>query len=63
MKQAAVVLATLVYNAATADARLPRKPMPVEPTAAEKEIEKKKAEKRTRSRERKALTELSDPAR
>ena len=40
-----------------------RKPLPVEPSAAEKEIEKKKAEKRTRSRDRKALGELSDAAR
>jgi hypothetical protein len=63
MKQAAVVLATLVYNAAMAEARLPRKPLPVEPTAAEKENEKKKAEKRSRNRDRKALSELSDPAR
>ena len=62
MKQAAVVLATLVYNAAMADARLPRKPLPVEPTMAEKELEKKKAEKRTRSRDRKALGDLSDAA-
>jgi hypothetical protein len=62
MKQAAVVLATLVYNAAMNDARLPRKPLAVEPSAAEKEIEKKKAEKRTRSRDRKALSELSDAA-
>lgn len=59
MKQAAVVLATLVYNAATAEARLPRKPMPAEPSDAEQEIEKKKADKRTRSRDRKALGELS----
>ena len=62
MKQAAVVLATLVYNAAIADARLPRKPLPVEPTMAEKELEKQKAEKRTRSRDRKALGDLSDAA-
>ena len=60
MKQAAVVLATLVYNAAMADVRLPRKPLPVEPTAAEKENEKKKAERRARSRDRKALSDLSN---
>jgi len=59
MKQAAVVLATLVYNAATADARLPRKPMPTEPTAEEKQQEKQKADKRVRSKDRKALGELS----
>ncbi len=63
MKQAAVVLATLVYNAAMAEARLPRKPLPVEPSAGEKEVEKMKAEKRTRIRDRKALGELSDATR
>lgn len=63
MKQAAVVLATLVYNAATTEARLPRKPMPTEPTAAEKEADQKKADKRIRSRDRKALGELSGAAR
>lgn len=63
MKQAAVVLATLVYNAATTEARLPRKPMPVEASAAEQGIEKKKADKRTRDRDRKALGELSGASR
>jgi hypothetical protein len=56
-------LATLVYNAATTEARLPRKPMPVEPSAAEQGIEKKKADKRTRDRDRKALDELSGATR
>jgi hypothetical protein len=59
MKQAAVVLATLVYNAATTEARLPRKPMPTEHTAEEKQAEKLKADKRVRSKDRKALGELS----
>lgn len=59
MKQAAVVLATLVYNAATTETRLPRKPMPTELTAEEKQAEKVKAEKRVRSKDRKALGELS----
>ena len=63
MKQAAVVLATLVYNAATAEARLPRKPMPVEASEAEQVIEKKKADKRTRDRDRKALGDLSGASR
>ncbi len=63
MKQAAVVLATLAYNAAMAEARLPRKPLPVEPSAAEKEIERKKAQRRARSRDRKALVELSEATR
>jgi len=54
MKQAAVVLATIVYQAAQAEARMPRKPMPTEPTAAEKEAEKTQADKRTRAKERRA---------
>ena len=58
MKQAAVVLATMVYNAATADARMPRKPMPTEPTAEETTQAKEKADKRKRSKERKALDDL-----
>ena len=60
MKQAAVVLATMVYNAATSEARLPRKPMPSEPSADEKAAEKEKADKRLRAKDRKALGELSD---
>ncbi|MBV8503040.1 MAG: M20/M25/M40 family metallo-hydrolase [Paucibacter sp.] len=59
MKQAAVVLATLVYNASIADARLPRKPMPTEASATEKAQQKELAEKRRRSKERKALSDLS----
>ena len=59
MKQAAVVLATLVYNAAIADARLPRKPMPAEPSAEEKAQARQKAEKRQRTKERKALSDLT----
>ncbi len=62
MKQAAVVLATLAYNAAIADARLPRKPMPAEPSADEKTQEKQKADKRQRGKDRKALGELSGAA-
>jgi hypothetical protein len=60
MKQAAVVLATMVYNAATTDARLPRKPLPVEPNADEKVQNKAQADKRQRLKDRKALGELSD---
>ena len=59
MKQAAVVLATLVYNAAQADARMPRKPMPSEPSATEQQEEAQKAAQRTRAKDRKALGELS----
>ncbi|MDM4766182.1 M20/M25/M40 family metallo-hydrolase [Pelomonas sp. SE-A7] len=58
MKQAAVVLATLVYNASIADNKLPRKPMPIEPTAEEKADSKAKADKRSRNKERKALNDL-----
>ena len=60
MKQAAVVLATLVYNAATTAARLPRKPLPTEATSEEKAIEQEEVDKRLRTRERKALSELPD---
>ena len=60
MKQAAVVLATIVYNAANADARMPRKPTPTEYSPQEKELEKAKAEKRSRAKERKALGDLSN---
>lgn len=62
MKQAATVLAVLVYNAAIADARLPRKPMPTEPSASEKGEAKQKAEKRQRNKDRKALNDLSSQA-
>ncbi|HEY1090225.1 MAG TPA: M20/M25/M40 family metallo-hydrolase [Burkholderiaceae bacterium] len=58
MKQAAVVLATIVYQAAQADNRMPRKPMPTEPTADEKKAEAQKADKRARGKERKALSDL-----
>ena len=60
MKQAAVVLATLVYNAATTDARLPRKPLATEPSAEEKAQDKEQADKRVRAKDRRALGELSD---
>ena len=63
MRQAAVVLATVVYNAAMAEARLPRKPMPVESSVEEKAREKELADKRLRTKDRKALGELSDPKR
>lgn len=59
MKQAAVVLATIVYQAAQADARMPRKPMPAALTAAEAEAEKRQADKRVRAKERKALSDLA----
>ncbi|XHS78546.1 M20/M25/M40 family metallo-hydrolase [Burkholderiaceae bacterium UC74_6] len=57
LKQAAVVLATFVYQTAQADARMPRKPMPTEQSAAEKKEAKEQADKRARSRERKALSD------
>ena len=58
MKQAAVVLATMVYQAAQADARMPRKPMPAEASAAEKKAAAELADKRARSKERRALSDL-----
>jgi hypothetical protein len=57
LKQAAVVLATIVYQAAQADARMPRKPMPAELSAEEQKLEKASAEKRLRARERKAVSD------
>lgn len=63
MKQAAVVLATLAYDAAIADARLPRKPMPAEPSAEEQAQARQQADKRQRIKDRKALGELSTPPR
>jgi len=62
MKQAAVVLALLTYNAAIADARLPRMPLPTEPSAEEAARAKEQAEKRARGKERKALGDLPAPA-
>ncbi len=57
MKQAAVILASFLYHAAMRPEMLPRKPLPVPPTAAEKEeLEKLKA-KAKRARERKARRE------
>ena len=58
MRQASVVLATFAYKAATAEKRVPRKPMPTEPSELEKQKAKDKADKRQRARERKALSEL-----
>lgn len=58
MRQAAVVMATFAYKAAMADSRVPRKPMPTEPSELEQQQEKEKAEKRQRAKERKALTDL-----
>jgi carboxypeptidase Q len=58
MKQAAVVMATLVYDAAMADERLPRKPMPAAPSQLEKKQDDQKAAQRQRAKERKALGDL-----
>jgi hypothetical protein len=62
MKQAAVVLATLVYNAAIAETRLPRKPLPTGPSASEKAESQHQSDKRQRAKDRKALDELSGSA-
>ena len=58
LKQAAVVMATIVYNAATTEARMPRKPLSTEPSADEKIQDKQKSDKRRRSKERKAFDGL-----
>lgn len=58
MRQASVMLATFAYKAAMADKRMPRKPMPTEPSELLQQLEKEKAEKRQRAKERKALSEL-----
>lgn len=59
VKQASVVLATFVYNAANAEARLPRKPLPTEPSAEERQQELDEAAKRQRKLDRDALRNLS----
>lgn len=59
MRQAAVVVATFAYEAAMADSRVPRKPMPTAPSELEQQQEKDKADKRQRAKERKALGDLS----
>ena len=61
MKQAATVLAVLAYNAAMSDKRMPRMPLPTAPSAEEQESANEQADKRARTKERKALGEL--PAR
>jgi len=58
MRQAAVVLATFAYEAAMAESRVPRKPMPTAPSELEQQQEKEKARKRQRAKEREALSEL-----
>ena len=48
--QASVIMASFLYNAATRDELLPRKPMPTEPTAREKErLQRAKAEARRKN--------------
>lgn len=58
MKQAAVVLAVLAYSAAMAEQRMPRMPLPTAPTAEEEARSKAAADKRSRTKERKALGEM-----
>ena len=58
MKQAAVVMASFVYNAAMAEERVARKPMPAAPTELETKQELQKAKLRQRTKERKALVDL-----
>ena len=54
LKQASVIMAAFLYNAAMADERMPRKPMPVGPTARQQRKIDQKVEKARRKRERKA---------
>lgn len=54
LKQASVIMAAFVYNAATMDERMPRKPMPTEPAAHIKNKAQLKADKERRKREKEA---------
>ena len=55
LRQAATILAGFLYQAATMDELVPRKPMPKEPSKAEQEKAKRKGEKALRDKQRKAL--------
>lgn len=58
MKQASVIMAAFVYQAAMRDEVLPRKPMPKAPSKLQKEQMQLKSEKERRKRERDALRAL-----
>jgi carboxypeptidase Q len=52
LKQASVIMAGFVYRAAMADAKLPRKPMPKEPSELIKKRKQLETDKKRRKRER-----------
>lgn len=53
LKQASVILASFLFHAATREQMIPRKPMPTEPSAGEKERRAKARAKMLKSKERK----------
>jgi hypothetical protein len=56
-------MATFAYEAAMAESRVPRKPIPTAPSELEQQQEEEKARKRQRAKERKAFSPLpADPA-
>ena len=57
LKQASVILASFLYHAAMRDGMIPRKPMPTEPSAEEKERRAKAFEKMLKAKERKQKRE------
>lgn len=58
LKQASVLMAAFVYQAAMRDDVLPRKPMPQGPSKLQKEQMQLKSDKERRKRERDALRAL-----
>jgi hypothetical protein len=52
LKQASVIMASFIYNAAMADERIPRKPMPTEPSWLQQQKTERAVEKARRLRER-----------
>lgn len=58
MKQAATILASFLYNAATMEERMPREVMPVKPTTVSDHDTARRARKARRDREREALRSL-----
>jgi carboxypeptidase Q len=54
LKQASVIMAGFVYEAAMADKILPRKPIPQEPSELQRQKAKMEADKERRKREREA---------
>lgn len=61
MKQAATILASFLYNAATMEERIPREVMPVKPTTVSDHDTARRVRKARRDREREALRSLDMP--